>query len=178
MGQCQVPTEAVLDLRQRLLQLPSRCAERRQLIQATAQLYGVSESTLYRALRQVSQPHSLRRADYGQPRVMPKSTLEHYCEVIAAIKLRTSNRKGRHLSTAEAIRLLEEVGVDTPDGLVRAPQNLLKRTTVNDYLKRWGYDYATLKRQPPAVRFQARYSNECWHFDLSPSDLKHIKAPA
>lgn len=178
MGQCQVPTEAVLELRQLLSQLPPRCAERRQLIQATAQLYGISESTLYRALRQVSQPHALRRADYGQPRVMPKNTLEHYCEVIAAIKLRTSNRKGRHLSTAEAIRLLEEVGIDTPDGFVRAPKNLLKRTTVNDYLKRWGYDYVTLKRQPPAVRFQARYSNECWHFDLSPSDLKHVKAPA
>ena len=56
MGQRRVPTEAVLDLRQRLEQLPSRCAERRQLIQATAQLYAVSESTLYRALRQVSRP--------------------------------------------------------------------------------------------------------------------------
>lgn len=178
MGQRRVPTEAVLDLRQRLEQLPSRCAERRQLIQATAQLYAVSESTLYRALRQVSRPRGLRRSDYGQPRVMPKTTLEHYCEVIAAIKLRTSNGKGRHLSTVEAIRLLEDVGIDTPEGFLQAPKNLLKRTTVNQYLKQWGYDYHTLKRQPPAVRFQARYSNECWHFDLSPSDLKHVKTPA
>lgn len=178
MGQCQVPTEAILDLRQRLSQLPSRSAERRHLIQATAQLYGVSASTLYRALQRASQPHGVRRADLGQPRVMPKPTLERYCEVIAAIKLRTANGKGRHLSTGEAIRLLEEVGIDTPDGYLRAPPNLLKRQTVNRYLKHWGYDYATLKRQPPAVRFQARYSNECWHFDLSPSDLKHVKAPA
>lgn len=178
MGQRQIPTEAILDLRQRLEQLPSRCAERRQLIQATAQLYAVSESTLYRALRQISQPHALRRADYGQPRVMPKTTLERYCEVIAAIKLRTSNGKGRHLSTVEAIRLLEEVGIDTPDGFLQAPKNLLKRPTVNHYLKQWGYDHQTLKRQPPAVRFQARYSNECWQFDLSPSDLKHLKTPA
>lgn len=178
MGQCQVPTEAVLDLRQRLSQLPSRCVERRHLIQATAQLYGVSESTLYRALQRASQPHAVRRADLGQPRVMPKPTLERYCEVIAAIKLRTSNRKGRHLSTGEAIRLLEDVGIDTPEGYLQAPPHLLKRQTVNRYLKQWGYDYATLKRQPPAVRFQARYSNECWHFDLSPSDLKHVKAPA
>jgi len=49
---------------------------------------------------------------------------------------------------------------------------------VNRYLHRWGYDWATLQRPPPAVRFQARYSNACWHFDLSPSDLKHVKAPA
>ena len=28
------------------------------------------------------------------------------------------------------------------------------------------------------MRFQARYSNDLWQLDLSPSDLKHIKAPA
>jgi hypothetical protein len=178
MGHRQIPAEAILDLRQRLEQLSPQSAERRRLVQNTAQLYGVSESTLYRALRRVSCPHALRRADYGQPRVMAKPTLERYCEVIAAIKLRTSNGKGRHLSTGEAIRLLEEVGIDTPTGFLQAPKNLLKRPTVNRYLKQWGYDYQTLKRQPPAVRFQARYSNECWHFDLSPSDLKHVKTPA
>ena len=34
-----------------------------------------------------------------------------------------------------------------------------------------------MSRQPAAVRFQAELSNECWQFDLSPSDLKHIKRP-
>ena len=34
-----------------------------------------------------------------------------------------------------------------------------------------------MSRQPAAVRFQAEQSNECWQFDLSPSDLKHIKKP-
>ena len=33
-------------------------------------------------------------------------------------------------------------------------------------------------RQPPAVRFQAERSNALWHFDMSPSDLKQLKAPA
>src|SRR3546814_5499436 len=28
-----------------------------------------------------------------------------------------------------------------------------------------------------AVRFQARRSNELWHFDMSPSDLKQVEAP-
>lgn len=28
------------------------------------------------------------------------------------------------------------------------------------------------------MRFQARHSNDCWHFDLSPSDLKQVKRPA
>jgi hypothetical protein len=45
-------------------------------------------------------------------------------------------------------------------------------------LKAWGFDHTTLTREPPAVRFQARYSNDLWQLDLSPSDLKHIKAPA
>ncbi len=85
---------------------------------------------------------------------------------------------GRHLSTVQAIRLLEEHGINTPDGHLQAPSGLLKKTTVNRYLKQWGYDRDTLSRQPPAVRFQAEFSNDCWHFDLSPSDLKHVKAPA
>jgi len=45
--------------------------------------------------------------------------------IVAALKIRTSNKKGRHLSTARAIRLLEEDGVETPEGLVRAPPGLL-----------------------------------------------------
>ena len=31
--------------------------------------------------------------------------------------------------------------------------------------------------KPPAVRFAAEHSNDCWHFDMSPSDLKHIDKP-
>ena len=59
----------------------------------------------------------------------------------------------------------------------RAPKAVLSRSTVNRYLTQWGYDYATLTRVPAAVRFQAIHSNACWHFDLSPSDLKHVKRP-
>ena len=110
--------------------------------------------------------------------MMPKSTLERHCEIIAAIKVRTSNKQGRHLSTAGAIRLLEKYGIETPDGFVQVPPEVLKKTTVNRYLKQWGYDRHTLLQPPPAVRFQADHSNECWQFDLSPSDLKHVKAPA
>jgi hypothetical protein len=32
-------------------------------------------------------------------------------------------------------------------------------------------------RPSPAVRFQAEHSNDCWQFDLSPSDLKQVPAP-
>jgi hypothetical protein len=147
-------------------------------MQETAALYGLSESALYRALRERARPKALQRADRGVPRVLPGRELERLCEVIAALKIRTSNKKGRHLSTTQAIRLLEEHGVETPDGLLKAPKDTLSRSTVNRYLKQWGFDYRTLMRAPPAVRFEARHSNACWHFDLSPSDLKHVKRPA
>jgi hypothetical protein len=82
------------------------------------------------------------------------------------------------ISTARAINLLEEYGVDTPNGFVQPGKGLLAKTTVNRYLKAWGYDQERMTRQPAAVRFQADDSNDCWHFDLSPSDLKHISQPA
>ena len=177
MATRRIPSETLIELHQRLGQLPSRSTERRALVQETAQLYGVSEYTIYRALRERASLRSPRRADCGQPRVMPRVTLERYCEVIAALKIRTTNKKKRHLSTGGAIRLLEEKGLHTPEGYLRAPKGLLKKTTVNRYLKQWGYGQEALSRQPPAVRFQAEFSNQCWHFDLSPSDLKHVKAP-
>lgn len=173
----RLPPEALVDLRRRLDTFPPRSAERRKIIQDTANLYDLSESGLYRALSELAKPKSVRRADHGLPRVLPKATLERYCEVIAAIKIRTSNKKGRHLSTPECIRLLEQYGFELPDGPIQAPADLLKPTTINRYLKQWGYQYETLNRQPPAVRFQAEHSNQCWHFDLSPSDLKHVKQP-
>ncbi len=178
MVRSKIPPEALVELVRRLGELPNRSPGRRILIQETAELYGVSEDTIYRALRSRTKPHTTRRRDCGEPRVMSKLELERYCELVAALKVRTLNKKERHLSTGEAIRVLEEEGINTPSGYVQAPPGLLKKATVNRYLKQWGYDHQRLRRQPPAVRFQAEHSNECWHFDLSPSDLKHVKNPA
>ena len=108
---------------------------------------------------------------------MSRYDLEHYCELIAALKLRTTNRAGRHLSTGRAIQLLEEFGVETAQGLVRAPAGLLSVPTVNRWLSLYRLDQPRLLREPPATRFQADYSNDCWQFDMSPSDLKHIDRP-
>ncbi|KAA8685034.1 MULTISPECIES: integrase [Pseudomonas syringae group] len=173
-----LPTEVLVDLSRRLATLPTRSHERRLLIASTAQAYGVSEPTLYRALAERVRPKALRRADRGVPRLLPTEEMERYCELVAAIKVRTSNKKGRHLSTGQSIRLLEVSGVSTPDGFVKLPIGTLNKTTVNRYLHQWGYDRTTLGRPPPAVRFQAEHSNDCWQFDMSPSDLKHIEAPS
>jgi hypothetical protein len=114
MSRKAISPEALLDLRRQLVPLPPRSAERRRLIQEAAVFYSVSEPTLYRLLRQRRHPRSLGRADRGSPRVLPKAELERYLELIAALQVRTSNGKGRHLSTGEAIRVLENYGVDTP----------------------------------------------------------------
>jgi hypothetical protein len=147
-------------------------------MEETANLYGVSIHTLYRALRERSKPKGVHRSDQGKPRKMERTLMERYCEVIAAMKIRSSNRKGRHLSTVRAIELLEEYGMGTPYGFLQPPKGLLTTSTVNHYLKTLGYDHTTMRRQPPAVRFQAEQSNQCWQFDLSPSDLKHLNQPS
>ncbi|WP_235668644.1 IS66 family transposase [Pseudomonas amygdali] len=172
-----MPVDSLLQLRQRLDRLPKKSPERATQVAAIAELYGVSPSTVYRALNLIHKPHAVHRADRGKPRVLQQAQLERYCELIAALKLRTTNKQGRHLSTRRAIELLEDYGVETEQGLVRAPKGILTRSTVNEYLSRWLLNQSRLLRQPPAVRFQAEHSNDCWQLDLSPSDLKHIDKP-
>ena len=174
----RIPNEALISLRHRLETLPARHADRRDMIAAAAELYGVSRATLYRELRRQLHPRPLHRADRGKPKVIPAAELERYCETIAAMKLRTLNGKGRHLSTVQAIRILEEHGIETSDGPVRLPPGLLTKQTANRYLKEWGYDHDRMTRPPAAVRFQAEHSNALWHFDLSPSDLKQVECPS
>jgi hypothetical protein len=174
----RIPIESLVSLQIRRDSLPNRCAERRKLVEATASLYGVSSDTVRRALRQRNSPKSNYRADRGQPRKVSKSDMENYCEIIAAIKMRTTNKKGRHLSTIGAIEILETSGVTIKNsGLVKVSKGLLTKSTVNHYLKKWGYNHSTLTRESPAARFQAEFSNDIWHFDLSPSDLKHLETP-
>jgi hypothetical protein len=173
----QIPTDSLLALRQRLDRLPQKSPERVAQVKAVAELYDVSTDTVYRLLRDFHKPKAAQRADRGRPRVLPKAELERYCELIAALKLRTTNKKGRHLSTRRAIELIEDYGVETPQGLIWASKGLLSRSTVSDYLNRWKLDQPRLTRQPPAVRFQDEFSNACWQFDMSPSDLKQVEAP-
>lgn len=176
-GRSRIPAEALVNLRRRLDTLPARHPDRRAMLDSAAALYGLSRATLYRALRQHLRPKSVRRADRGKPRKLAATEMERYCEIVAALKIRTNNKKGRHLSTVRAIELMEEHGVETPDGLVKPPAGTLKRTTVNRYLRDWGYDHARMIRPPSAVRFQAGRSDELWQFDMSPSDLKHVPHP-
>ncbi len=73
--------------------------ERAAQITSMAEIYGISTTTVYRALRQFNAPRTVGCSDQGKPRVLPTAELARYCELIAALKLRTTNKKGRHVST-------------------------------------------------------------------------------
>jgi hypothetical protein len=119
------PGEALVDLRQRLALLAPRDPGRTEVMARAAAAYGVSIWTIYRALRGLIRPKSVRRSDHGSPRTAPGAEMGRYAEIVAALKITTSNKRG-HLSTGRAIRLLEKDGVGTPERLVRAPAGLLK----------------------------------------------------
>src|ERR1700693_5378249 len=59
-----------------------------------------------------------------------QDNMEYYWELIAALKVRTSNKKGRHLSPGEAIRLFEQFDVETPELLTKA-----QKSNVQDNLR-------------------------------------------
>ena len=65
-----LPEEALVALRQRFEQRSTTRAERKQLVQETSALYGVSAATVYRALR--TRARSLRRTDAGVPASCPQ----------------------------------------------------------------------------------------------------------
>ena len=96
----RIPHEALASLRHRLETLPARHPDRKGLVANAAALYGLSRATLYRGLRHQVRPKPLHRSDRGKPKIIAPPELERYCETIAAMKLRTMNGKGRHLSTA------------------------------------------------------------------------------
>ena len=171
----KIPGERLIELKKSLEFYPARSPERINLIKSFANLYDVSKSSVYRQLRELFKPKSIKRSDSGKSRIIPLHEMEKYCQLIAAMKIRTLNKKGHHLSTVESIRILEESGIGTSEGLIKAPKSILKRPTVNRYLNLWGYNFRSLQIEPAAVRFQAKHANDCWQFDLSPSDLKKMK---
>ena len=66
MSRSAISAEILIDLRRRLSSLPPRSPARRQLMQETAALFGVSEATVYRALQHHGKPRALQRADRGR----------------------------------------------------------------------------------------------------------------
>jgi len=174
MTRKSLPTEVIVGLYHQLSNLSAKNPNRKLLIQETAQVFNVSLSTVRRTLKNYCEPRSIQRSDYNRPRKISREEMLSYCEVIAALKIRSTNKKGKQLSTPRAIWILENHGVDLEDKRIILPKGLLTKPTVNRYLKRLGLISKNFLCQPVVVRFQATYSNECWQLDFTPSDLKHL----
>lgn len=170
----RIPTEQLIALYNRMALHSQRHPERKRLVEDFAYSFGVSENTVRRQLKKHIHSSEAIRADRNLPRVLSQAQMLLYCRVIAALKLRTSNKKGTHLSTKACISILEAHGVETKQGFIKAPQGVLKKTTVNRYLKNWGYDSVSMHVEPAVTRFEAECSNDCWQFDFTPSDLKQL----
>jgi hypothetical protein len=167
-----LPTEVIVGLYNKLANLSPKNPGRKLLIQETAQNFNISLSTVRRALKNYSKPHATKRNDYNQPRNITRDEMLYYCELIAALKIRSTNRKGKQLSTPRAIAILENHGVELENKKIILPRKLLTKPTANRYLKRFGFTAKNFRCEPVVVHFQATYSNECWQLDFTPSDLQ------
>ena len=92
MGGGRVPAEALATLKRRLAALPPRHPDRKEMMASTCRLYAVSRATLYRALRGEHRPRDAHRSDRGHARVMGDGEIEHWCEIVSAVKKSTTNR--------------------------------------------------------------------------------------
>ena len=114
------------------------------------------------------------RQDKGSPRVIKEDELHHYCQLIAAMKIRSMNGKKHLLSTAQCIKFLEEDGVEVKERRHTAPKNMLKVSTVNRYLNHYLISPEHILAEPTVNHFEASYSNQCWQFDITPSELHRL----
>ena len=170
----RVPEEQLLGLWHELQKLPARSPIRREKITEYARYFGISDNYVYRQLKNFK-PFETPRSDIGTSRNIQREELLKYCKLISALKLKTSNQKDNHFSTKECITILEKHGVYFGDKLIKAPLGLLKRSTIDRHLLNLDLDYHTVKNLEPVVtRFEAQYSNECWQFDFTPSNLKRL----
>ncbi|MDP3705286.1 MAG: IS481 family transposase [Legionellaceae bacterium] len=170
-----IPIEQLIILHNQLGAHPPKSPDRKMLVEEFAQSFGVTPSTIYRQLRQSVDFSHHKRKDFNQPRSISPDDMLMYCRLIAALKIRTSNKNNRHLSTPKCIEILELHGIETTHGLIKAPIGVLKKTTVNRYITQWGFaHHSLLSVEPVVVHFEAEESNDCWQFDFSPSDLKKL----
>ena len=131
------PSETLMGLRRRLEALPRRDPGRRAEVGRIAELFGVSSSTVYRALASVRHPKGLRRADRSRPRATDRTSKFHF------VALGDQRR--------EFVRWLLETcledGAD-PDSVI-APQAQDFRGFQQQPGQRPEYRVALLRLQPP-----------------------------
>ena len=116
----QIPTEHLIALYNKMILFAPRSPKRKKIIEDCAHYFDVSASTVRRQLCQHVHSTRSKRIDTNKPRILSKTEMLMYCRLIAALKIRTSNKKDRHLSTPSCIKILEEHGVETDTGFITA----------------------------------------------------------
>ncbi len=172
----KIPLEILYRLDEKITNLPHNGKLRRELVHEVAECYQLSDSTVYRQLKKLMLHPNERssRKDKGHARVIKDEDLHHYCQLIAAMKIRSMNSKKHLLSTAQCIKFIEEDGVVVKNITIKAPQNLLKVSTVNRYLNHYLISPDHVLTEPTVNHFEASYSNQCWQLDITPSELHRL----
>lgn len=172
----QIPLEVLYRLDERLTNLPGNGKLRHELVQEVAKRYQLSESSVYRQLKKLMLHPAERktRKDKGHSRIIDNELLYQYCQIIAAMKIRSMNGKKHMLSTEHCIRLLETEGISIKGKIIPTPKNLLKASTVNHYLNHYFISPADILTEPTVNHFEAPFSNQCWQLDITPSELHRL----
>lgn len=172
----KIPLEILYRLDEKITNLPSQGKLRRELIHEVAVRSQLSDSTIYRQLKLLMLHPNERavRKDKGCPKIIKEEVLHHYCQLIAAMKIRSMNGKKHILSTKQCIKFLEEDGVKVKEQTFTATKGLLKVTTVNRYLNHYLISPDDILTEPTVNHFEASYSNQCWQLDITPSELHRL----
>lgn len=171
----KIPLEQLILLDHQLTDLNPRDPKRKLLVQECAAAFDLSVSTVYRQMKNTFDRESNIRKDLDRPRVCDSYQMLRYCEIIAAMKIMGRNKKNHRISTPRCLDILETTGIFVNNEKVLLPKGLLKKSTVNRYLSKWGFSDKNMSVQPVVTHFEAEHSNECWQFDFTPSDLKRIE---
>src|SRR5262245_60646686 len=151
----KIPDEVLQELATNLSRLRPKDPERRKLVERTASIFNCSTKTVHRQLARLRGPRKYTRSDHLSPRGRTEADFKHWVELIAAVKLATRNQKGRHLSTARAIEMVEE-GVYIDDRFEQVPKGALRRSNCDRWMRQLGITVRNSLRPIPAVRFEAR----------------------
>lgn len=172
----KIPLEVLYRLDEKITNLPFQGKLRRELVHEVAIRYQLSDSTVYRQLKKLMlHPNErMTRKDKGCPKIIKNEDMHYYCQLIAAMKIRSMNGKKHILSTERCIKFLEEDGIKVKNKLIKIPRDLLKVSTVNKYLNHYLISPDDILAEPAVNHFEAAYSNQCWQLDITPSEVHRL----
>ena len=122
----KIPLEILYRLDEKITNLPHNGKLRRELVNEVALRYQLSETTVYRQLKKLMlHPKArLTRKDRGCSRIIKDDELHYYCQLIAAMKIRSMNGNKHVISTQRCIQFIENDGVLIKNRIIKAPKNL------------------------------------------------------